>query len=212
LKVAIVQRGRGRKAHVHRITEAPKALSEDISARQRKYAISMGVRAVAFVIAAIAPIPIPFRILLIIAALVIPYVAVVYANGGREPTARADSPYEPQAPRAIAPTVTVLGSARPGPEDPSAQGPNAQGPNAQDPNARDAWREPHEREPHETPNDPHEPWSSSADAAYTSPDAQGGAPTAEESPGQQPEARASEAAPAGVGKRATSTEREHTRG
>jgi hypothetical protein len=99
-----------RKGQVYRITEAPRSLSDDIGSRQRKYAISMGVRAVAFVVAAIAPLPVPLRVLLIIAALVIPYVAVVYANGGREPTAHADSPYEPPEPRAITPTVTVLGS------------------------------------------------------------------------------------------------------
>lgn len=66
-----------------RITTAPASRSDDISGRQRRYVISMTIRTLAF-IAAVAVGPGWLRWVLIAAALVLPYVAVVLANAGNQ--------------------------------------------------------------------------------------------------------------------------------
>lgn len=72
---------------VHLVTMARRPMSEDIATRQRRYLIMMLFRAACFGITVIlfvygfrwwAAIPAAF-------AIFVPYVAVVYANGGREP-------------------------------------------------------------------------------------------------------------------------------
>ena len=62
-----------------RITTASPSRQADIAARQRRYLMSMGVRTVCFV-AAIAVGPGWLRWVLVVAALLLPYVAVVMAN------------------------------------------------------------------------------------------------------------------------------------
>jgi hypothetical protein len=104
-------RGR-RKTAVYHISDAPKALSDDIKVRQRRYAITMGIRAVVFIVAAVAPLPILYRMLLIIGSLVLPYVAVVVANGGRGSTDAPDSRYTAPGPRALPGPSTQLGATR----------------------------------------------------------------------------------------------------
>ena len=64
-----------------RITTASASRDEDIAARQKRYLLAMGFRTVCFV-AAIFVTPVWARVVLIIAALVLPYVAVVMANAG----------------------------------------------------------------------------------------------------------------------------------
>ncbi len=76
-------------------------MSEDIAYRQRRYLIMMGIRLVCFVIAVVlftngagwlTAIP-------VVGAIIIPYFAVVFANGGREPTSRRGfQVYEPDLP------------------------------------------------------------------------------------------------------------------
>jgi hypothetical protein len=73
---------------VHLVTQARRALSEDISHRQRRYLIMMGIRALCFVIALVLFVnhagwltAIP-----VVGAIFLPYFAVVMANGGREPS------------------------------------------------------------------------------------------------------------------------------
>ena len=79
--------GMRQRQRVHVVTQARRGLSEDISNRQRKYLLMMGIRAVCFVAAVLMFInhlgwlsAIPA-----VGAIVIPYFAVIYANGGREP-------------------------------------------------------------------------------------------------------------------------------
>ncbi|TDE17895.1 DUF3099 domain-containing protein [Actinomadura sp. 6K520] len=77
---------------VYTVTDAPRPMSEDIEHRQRRYLVSMGVRTVCFVgavLAAVAGAPAWAVLILVAGALVLPYVAVVVANGGREPVAPA---------------------------------------------------------------------------------------------------------------------------
>ncbi|WP_249423684.1 DUF3099 domain-containing protein [Nocardioides coralli] len=62
-----------------RITTAATSRQADISARQRRYVVSMGIRTVCFV-AAIAVGPGWLRWVLVAAAVLLPYVAVVMAN------------------------------------------------------------------------------------------------------------------------------------
>ncbi|RFS83981.1 DUF3099 domain-containing protein [Actinomadura spongiicola] len=81
-----------RRPDVYTVTDAPRPMSEDIGHRQRRYLLSMGVRTGCFVgaiLAAVAGAPVWVMILLVVGALFLPYVAVIFANGGREPTAPA---------------------------------------------------------------------------------------------------------------------------
>ena len=64
-----------------RITTASRSAAEDIAARQKRYVLAMGFRTVCFVGAIFVTIT-WVRIVLIVAALVLPYVAVVMANAG----------------------------------------------------------------------------------------------------------------------------------
>ena len=90
-----------RRQEAHLVTEARPGLSEDVSYRERRYLIMMGIRTVCFVTAILMFVnhlgwltAIPA-----VGALVIPYFAVVLANGGREPTAnRTFRQYEPNSP------------------------------------------------------------------------------------------------------------------
>jgi len=76
-----------RRQQVHLVTQARRPMSEDIRYRQNRYLLMMGIRLVLFIAALImfvnhlgwlAGIP-------AVGAIVIPYIAVVFANGGREP-------------------------------------------------------------------------------------------------------------------------------
>lgn len=70
---------RRRREEAVRITTAPSNRDEEISARQRRYVFSMAIRTVSFV-AAIAVGPGWLRWVLVAAAVLLPYVAVVMAN------------------------------------------------------------------------------------------------------------------------------------
>ncbi|MFI6979788.1 DUF3099 domain-containing protein [Embleya sp. NPDC050154] len=72
------------KGSVYRISGARKGLTEDVAGRQRRYVISMSIRTVCFVAAVFTPSP--WRWILVAGALFLPYIAVVLANAGREPT------------------------------------------------------------------------------------------------------------------------------
>ena len=92
---------KSRRQTAHLVTEARKPRSEDIAYRERRYLIMMGVRVACFVLTIVvfasgggwfAAIP-------AVGAIVIPYIAVVFANGGREPTStRGFRAYEPNLP------------------------------------------------------------------------------------------------------------------
>jgi len=104
-------------------------MSEDIAYRQRRYLIMMGIRLVCFVIAVVlftngagwlTAIP-------AVGAIIIPYFAVVFANGGREPTSRRGF-------QAYQPTLPVRHSAPPrngytGAAEEPAAGPHPPGQN-----------------------------------------------------------------------------------
>ena len=91
----------GRRSSVHVVTQAHRSLSDDIAYRQRRYLVMMGIRTACFVIALVlfinhfgwlAAIP-------AVGAIFIPYIAVVFANGGREPdNVRGFMEYRPNVP------------------------------------------------------------------------------------------------------------------
>jgi fatty acid desaturase len=75
-------RERSREPEAVRITSASASRNDDIAARQKRYLFSMGIRTVCFVgaiLASVAGIHWLWPIL-IVAAVVLPYVAVVMAN------------------------------------------------------------------------------------------------------------------------------------
>lgn len=71
---------------IPRITSAPEPLAEDVSRRQKRYLIQMGIRVLCFAIAVItwSHIPMWISLFFIVGAVVLPYVAVILANAGRE--------------------------------------------------------------------------------------------------------------------------------
>jgi hypothetical protein len=77
----------GRGQQVHLVTQARRPLSEDIAYRQRRYLIMMGIRVACFAIAVVLFINHAGWLTAIpaVGAIVIPYFAVIFANGGREP-------------------------------------------------------------------------------------------------------------------------------
>jgi hypothetical protein len=73
--------GAGEK-EVYDVTSAPKALSYDLSGRQKRYFISMMIRTLCFILTVV--LPSPFRWFALFGAVTLPYIAVVIANAGRE--------------------------------------------------------------------------------------------------------------------------------
>ena len=100
-----------RSEPVYRITGAPTAQSEDLRGRTRRYLVSMGLRTVCFIGATV--VSGPLRWVLVVGAVLLPYLAVVFANAGR-------------AARGSAPPVTVYQPGLPG-LPPAASAPPAPG-------------------------------------------------------------------------------------
>lgn len=68
------------------ITSAPEPLAADQARRARRYLVQMGIRVVCFVGAVVLwnRAPLWLSLLLVAGAVVLPYVAVLFANAGRE--------------------------------------------------------------------------------------------------------------------------------
>jgi len=73
-----------RATPAYRITTARRGIRDDQAVRVRGYVISMSIRIVCFLLAVVTSGWL--RWTFVAAAVFIPYLAVVYANGGREPT------------------------------------------------------------------------------------------------------------------------------
>jgi hypothetical protein len=84
------------------VTGARRGASDDLAQRQRRYLISMSIRTVCFVLAVVTHGPI--RWILVAAAVVLPYIAVVMANAVGSGTG--------EAPTAYVPTQAALDSSR----------------------------------------------------------------------------------------------------
>ena len=79
--------GHARGQQVPLVTQARRPMSEDIAYRQHRYLIMMGIRVICFAIAIILFVEHLRWLVLVpaVGAILIPYIAVVFANGGREP-------------------------------------------------------------------------------------------------------------------------------
>jgi Protein of unknown function (DUF3099) len=103
---------------VFRITAARQGLAADVRARQRRYIISMSVRTVSVILAAVLwNVERHVAVVALVLGVVLPYVAVVIANAGRE-----NAPSLPSS-LILTPTRPVIappqrdGSAESAPED-----------------------------------------------------------------------------------------------
>lgn len=112
MRVVSGMRRRG-EPEVFRITGARQGLADDVRGRQRRYVISMSVRTVSVVLAAVLwNVERHVAVVALALGVLLPYVAVVIANAGRENAPSLPSAYFPgpsQEPVAALP-------AAPGPE------------------------------------------------------------------------------------------------
>lgn len=81
---------------VQRVTSARGSHTEDVGRRMRNYAFSMGIRTLC-VIGAVLAFPNWWAWLFVPGAVVLPYVAVILANAGRERTPSGVAAVSPQA-------------------------------------------------------------------------------------------------------------------
>jgi hypothetical protein len=93
-----LHRDRHREPVVQSVTSAPESLAEEQAARIKRYLLTMGVRTVCFILAAVTGTRgAPWRVwgAFALLAVVLPYIAVVMAN--------AVSPRQEGAPRPVTP-------------------------------------------------------------------------------------------------------------
>ena len=95
------------RQQVYRITGARLSLAEDVRARQRRYVVSMLVRTVAVLLTVLLwRVSLPLAVVALVVGAVLPYVAVVVANAGRE-----NAPSLPSTFQVFAPSRPALDSA-----------------------------------------------------------------------------------------------------
>lgn len=83
-------------SEVFRITGARQGLAEDVRGRQRRYVISMSIRTVSVILAAVLwNVERPVAVVALVLGALLPYVAVVIANAGRETTPSLPSTFVP---------------------------------------------------------------------------------------------------------------------
>ncbi|MET9484586.1 DUF3099 domain-containing protein [Streptomyces sp. NPDC006638] len=110
-------RKRGSSTEVFRITGARQSLADDVRGRQRRYIISMSVRTLSVILTVVLwNVERPVAIVTLVLGVLLPYVAVVIANAGREnapslPSTFVPAPVRPAIAPAPAPAATE--SARP---------------------------------------------------------------------------------------------------
>lgn len=101
-------------AEVFRITGARQGLADDVRGRQRRYVISMSVRTVAVILAAVLwNVERHVAIVALVFGGVLPYIAVVIANAGRENPPSLPSTFVPTPPRPVIAPVPTPPAAEP---------------------------------------------------------------------------------------------------
>ena len=91
---------------VYSITAARRPHQDDVNERMLRYLVSMSIRTVCFVLVLVTPDP--WRWFFAVGAIVLPYVAVIIANAGRE---RRGTAPEVVVPPPAAPQRLALGEA-----------------------------------------------------------------------------------------------------
>lgn len=109
----------GGSVQVFRITGARAGLQDDVRARQRRYVISMTVRTISVILAAsLWNVERHVAIVALVLGMLLPYIAVVIANAGRENVPSLPSTYlSTQMRPMIEPSATDDDTAEPGAED-----------------------------------------------------------------------------------------------
>lgn len=113
-----------REAEAFRITGARQSLADDVRARQRRYVISMLIRTLAVLLTVVLwNVERPLAVVTLVVGTLLPYVAVVIANAGREqppslPSSFMQAPVRP----ALGPSEPVAESSGGRPEGPAAGG------------------------------------------------------------------------------------------
>ncbi|MBG0856371.1 DUF3099 domain-containing protein [Streptomyces spinoverrucosus] len=105
---------------VFRITGARQGLQEDVRGRQRRYVISMSVRTISVILAAtLWNVERHVAIVALVLGAVLPYIAVVIANAGRENAPSLPSTFVsvPPPPMLMPPRADDGGSTESVPED-----------------------------------------------------------------------------------------------
>ncbi|GAA2956381.1 DUF3099 domain-containing protein [Streptomyces argenteolus] len=104
-------------AEVFRITGARQGLADDVRGRQRRYIISMSVRTVSVVLAAtLWNVERHVAVVALALGVLLPYVAVVIANAGRENVPSLPSTFVTAPLRPALGTASAAGPAEPAPE------------------------------------------------------------------------------------------------
>ncbi|MFD8740520.1 DUF3099 domain-containing protein [Streptomyces sp. NPDC059618] len=99
---------------VFRITGARQSLDDDVRGRQRRYVISMSVRTVSVILAAsLWNVERPVALVALVLGILLPYVAVVIANAGRENAPSLPSTFVTAPPRPM-----ITGPLQDGPREP----------------------------------------------------------------------------------------------
>ncbi|MFF8967735.1 DUF3099 domain-containing protein [Streptomyces sp. NPDC014995] len=118
------KRSGGGNVEVFRITGARQGLQDDVRGRQRRYVISMSVRTLAVILAAVLwNVERHVAVVALVLGAVLPYIAVVIANAGREnapglPSTFVTAPVRPMlAPPRAEDGSGVSGSGVSGPEE-----------------------------------------------------------------------------------------------
>jgi hypothetical protein len=130
-----------RRDQVQVVTQARRSKSDDIRHRERRYLLMMSIRVVCFVAAFLLFINHAGWLTAIpaVGAIVIPYFAVVLANGGREPNAGPGfREYQPRLPARFDPPAGP-GSGPLGGQP--GTGGNAGAPTSNNSSADETWRE-----------------------------------------------------------------------
>ncbi|GGR91353.1 membrane protein [Streptomyces aureoverticillatus] len=97
-------------AEVFRITGARQGLAEDVRGRQRRYVISMSVRTVSVIAAAVLwNVERHVALVALVLGILLPYVAVVIANAGRENAPSLPSTFVPAPSRPMLPPPASRG-------------------------------------------------------------------------------------------------------
>ncbi|MEU7580804.1 DUF3099 domain-containing protein [Streptomyces sp. NPDC041068] len=104
---------------VFRITGARQGLAEDVRGRQRRYVISMSVRTVSVVAAAVLwNVERHVALVALVLGVLLPYISVVIANAGRESNPSLPSTFVPAPSRPMLAPPAPAGPAESVPEDP----------------------------------------------------------------------------------------------
>jgi len=125
-RLGVRKRSSRRSEQVFSVTGLPASLQDDQGRRMRRYLLSMGIRTVCFVLAVVALGVLHWTVvgwLLVVVAVVLPYIAVVVANARR--------PRGGTAPRPVTPSdgaTPQLSPRRPDEEPHEEHGPDEHGP------------------------------------------------------------------------------------